>query len=331
VVRIDYPTQLLLALKQPIKTKKLAVIDRLGILRDAFALAESDDVPTSEALALAQSYTAETEFTIWAKMTAELNTLDDLFAFEEFALLYKTYAKNIFKPIALKMGWTKKNRKEKHTDALLRSLSLFGLGHFGDNPTIAKAQSLFQNLIKNRRKISPDLQSVVYNLTAENGGEAEHSAMVKRYKDPSIMQEEKDRIARALGRFRKAALLEKTLKFALSENVRPQDTPFVIASVTFNPFGRDLAWNFVKKNWKLIDKHYAGGGHLLPRFISPFSHFASELKAKDIEKFFKQHKALGAERTIQQVLESIRSNAAWLQRDKQKVNNWLQGNVPENK
>ena len=44
---------------------------------------------------------------------------------------------------------------------------------------------------------------------------------------------------------------------------------------------------------------------------------------RQVEAFFKEHEAPGAERAIQQALEVIRSNANWLGRDRAVVEQWL--------
>jgi len=52
--------------------------------------------------------------------------------------------------------------------------------------------------------------------------------------------------------------------------------------------------------------------------------FSSIEKAEEVEHFFKQNGCVGAERTIQQACETIRLNAAWLKRDYEKLQNFLQ-------
>ncbi len=40
--------------------------------------------------------------------------------------------------------------------------------------------------------------------------------------------------------------------------MRSQDTIFMIAGVTTNAVGRELAWNFVKENYTEFERRYAG-------------------------------------------------------------------------
>lgn len=54
--------------------------------------------------------------------------------------------------------------------------------------------------------------------------------------------------------------------------------------------------------------------------------FSSEDDIKDIEKFFSNKNCKDFERHLQQSIEKIRANAAWLKRDSKDVEDWLRGN-----
>jgi ERAP1-like C-terminal domain len=105
--------------------------------------------------------------------------------------------------------------------------------------------------------------------------------------------------------------------------VRIQDTAQIFASVWNNPAGKKPAWEFTKKNWTILLKRYPASGHILNRFIKSAAGFTKAEEAKELANFFKKHKAPGAERAIQQVLEKIYGSAAWLKRDAKHIENWL--------
>ncbi len=73
----------------------------------------------------------------------------------------------------------------------------------------------------------------------------------------------------------------------MSDEVGLNVTVYVIASISSSKFGRELAWNFFKENWKLfIDR--LEGPFLFVRVVKPLTkNFASEEKAVEIENFFK--------------------------------------------
>lgn len=51
--------------------------------------------------------------------------------------------------------------------------------------------------------------------------------------------------------------------------------------------------------------------------------FASEEKAQEVEDFFKNKQFPGSERTVSQAIETIRLNAAWLNRDLDTLTEYL--------
>ncbi len=158
-------------------------------------------------------------------------------------------------------------------------------------------------------------------MIAENGSGSEHKTLKKLYKNEPL-QEERNRLARALALFKEQKLLKDTLEFALSDHVRFQDSIHVIAGVWTNPYGRDLAWEFVKKNFKKLRKIYSGG-HFMSRLLGAAGSMIKVSDASDLEKFFKKNPVPEAERTIAQAAEQIRSNAAWLKRDRKGIEKFL--------
>lgn len=314
LVRIDYPHEYLKNLEKQVLKGDFSAPDRLGLIRDSFDLSQSGNSPTTLALELALSYVNEEDFTVWSQLSGQLGQLDNLLALEPYYEDFKSYGRQVFANIAAKLGWIEKIG-EKHTDGILRGLVLYRLGSFGDKETIKKAQSVFG------RKIDPNLRGMVYNLVAENGAASEFNKLVAMYKKESN-QQEKDRLGRSLGSFKSKTLLTKALKFAISKDVRFQNSLGIISSVWGNPRGRYLAWEFVKDNWKLLKERYAGG-HYFTRVFGSAGDFTKITDAKDIEKFVAKNPIPEASRTIAQVLEQIYSNAAWLKRDSGKIEKYL--------
>lgn len=315
--RVDYPAQMLAALRVPITTKKLPPIDRLAVVRDAFALAEAGELPTTQALNLLGAYAKETDYTVWVELAAGLAALRNLLFGQVSYPFFEKFAREIFKKIADKTGWRPK-AGERHTQGLLRSLGLQQLAVFRHQPTLAKGLRLF----KKSKNISPDIRGVVYQIAAQEGGKKQHQNFIRRYKNESL-SEEKNRLGRALGQFADIILLKKTLNFALSKDVRIQDTAQIFASVWNNPLGRDIVWQFTKRNWKILLKRYPASGHIIARFIKPAGSFVKAGNGDNVKRFFKSRPAPGAERATTQVLEKIYSNASWLKRDGKHIERWL--------
>ncbi|MBL8030016.1 MAG: M1 family metallopeptidase [Candidatus Doudnabacteria bacterium] len=318
--RTDYPAQMLKLLHPAIMQKKLSAVDRLGIIRDAFALAESQELPTAEALRLAESYKNETDFTVWTEISAGINSVYQLICGQPYEALYKKMASEVFKKQALLLGFRPK-KGESHTAGLLRSLLLNNYGSFGGQEVVKKAKEIFSS-----GKVPADIRGVVYQLVAESGGKKEFQALLKKYKTESL-NEEKNRIGRALANFKQPEIVRDVLDLCLSEHVRLQDAPLILASVMVNPHGREEGFKFLKKNWGELSRRYPSSGHMLARVIKPLGLFSSQKHLGLLKKFFKNKKSAGLGRAIEQVLEKCELNVLWLRNENIKIKNWLEKQV----
>ncbi len=322
LARIRYPDSWYPILERRIAAGAFKSPDRLGIIRDTFAFTEAGILPTDTALRFAKSYKSENDHDVWSALAASITQIGNLmFATPEYEA-YRTFARSMFVEIVRKVGWEAK-QNERHTETLMRVLALHAFGAYGDKETIRIAQEKFRAFMSEKKDIDPNLRDVVYDLVAKYGDTQDHQLFIELYKAARLPQEQ-ERYGSALESFRDANLLAGTLEFAFSPDVRPQDAPFMVAGVGMNPYGRELMWKTVQKRWPKILEQYGSGDHLLLRFIAPLSGFTDLAHAKEIEQFFKKNKAPGAERTIKQTLERIRSNAGWLKRDYKKIAKFLE-------
>jgi puromycin-sensitive aminopeptidase len=320
-VRVKYDKKNLLSLESPImlQDERVGEEGRFALVRDAFALVEAGQIPASEALELLTAYQNEKSYIVWAEIVTHLLELKSLLYGEKVQNSFYIFAIEILAQITSHIGWDKK-KGESHETSLLRSTVLYALGTFGDKNTVKKAKTLFSLHLKNK-KIHSDIRSLVYALNAENGGMREYKVFEKIY-FTDAQEEEKDRALRAMTSFTDPVLLQKALEAAFSPEVRAQDAFKVISLMSSNPIGIDIAWKYIRENWKEVEERFAGG-HLFSRFIAPFSKFTTNKKALEIEKFFTKNKAHGIERTVAQTLEKIRSNAVFLEKNKKDIEIFL--------
>jgi len=312
--RTAYPDEMLGALITAIVEKQMSAVDRLCLLDDSFSLARAGYLKSSAALRVLEAFRFETDFNVWLAIAGALGTLDNLLAKEKFHSKLVAAARELFAPIAFELGWERREQ-DGHLEMMLRSVALRNLGGYGDQDTIAEARKRFAKFLDGG-ELDPDLRQPVYSLVAENGGSREWEQLRKLYR-ASELHEEKNRILRACGNFRNKAIISDYLDFSLSKDVRSQDTWLALASAATHPLGREMAWRFLKKNWKtFVDRYHGGGLNLLNRCIAVCSGFTTRKDFADAEKFLKARKAPGMERAINKSLEALRSNIKWLERDR---------------
>ena len=307
------------ALAKAARNKKMPVRDRLGLIRDVFAVAESGQLGAADALEFAQGFSGETEYVVWAELASSISTIHGLFFEQAFRPRFQTWVLGLFSRIGKTSSFSSKPKN--HEGALLKILVLSALSRFGDAKTIAEARRLFKKITARANPISADTRGVVYATVARSGGKAEHAILTRIYKHAAL-HEEKNRIGAALTLFSQKELLEKTLAFSLSKDVRPQDSVRFIAGIAMNPRGRDIAWRFMQKNWQTLTARYKGGREL-SYMLDPIGASSSLKRAAELANFLKSHPAPGTERTVAQVVERIKSNAAWLERDKKSLSRFF--------
>ncbi len=321
-LKVKYNDETLIKLKEEIIGGRLSTVDKLGIIRDLFALAEGGYIKTSKALEMSLSFVNEEEYIIWDEISYGINKVYNIIAKENFADKYKKYASVIYGQIIKKVDFSKKEG-EKSSDTLLRSLIISKAAFAENKKVIREAKQIFKDrLIK---PIDPDIKSVIYGIVASTGGVKEWQTFKKMYKEENL-QEEKERIAKAMASFKDKTCIEKTLDFAISKEVRDNFAPYLIATVWHNISGQDIAWRFMKENWAIILKRYGENGLLLSRLVYMLGNHTKLEDLKDAKKFFSKHAAPGAERTLLQAYERIESNAAWLKDDRKDIEGWLSKN-----
>ncbi|MEI8174424.1 MAG: M1 family aminopeptidase, partial [bacterium] len=318
--RVAYSKELLEKLKLPVENKLLSPRDRLGIIRDLFALAEAGIIPTTDVLEFLFSYKKEDNYTVWLEISIGLGRLEQIFAKENYKEKLDNIILNLFSPLADELGWGKK-KDEMHTNTFLRSLAISRAGRAGNKEIITEARKKFSAIQKDVH-INPDIRGAVYSIIAKWGTKKEYEVFIKKYKN-EILHEEKNRIGGVLGDFTNPEILKSVCEFALSKYVRPQDTIGIISSIGANPAGRDVWLNFVKNNWKILVSRYGEGGYALGRLIKAIGGNAEIKDLKSFKKFFDKHDAPGAKRAVEQTKERLESNIAWLKRDGKKIQKFL--------
>ncbi|XP_034944824.1 puromycin-sensitive aminopeptidase [Chelonus insularis] len=323
--RTRYSPEILDLLIPAVENRTLPPLDRLGLLDDLFAIVQTGHASTIQVLKFMKAFQYEDNYTVWSSIVSILGKISLLIGHLDIHQNFEAFGRTLLKDITRKLGWDS-HPGESHLNNLLRSLVLNRMAIFKDTDIIEEAKKRFELHITKKLPLVADLRTPVYRAVLSVGDINTYEAMIKLYTEADL-HEEKDRILRALGTISDRTLLNKVLDFAMSDQVRAQDTVFAIMSVALNIKGRDLAWEFLKNNWHILMNRY-DGGFLLSRLIKHTTeNFVTESNAIEIEEFFEKHSTPGAERTVQQSLESIRLNVAWLSRDQAAIEDYFKVNM----
>ena len=249
-----------IALEGAVRSRRLKTRDRLGLIRDVMAAAETGKLSTADGLEFTKYYGNETEYIVWMEIASGLARIRSLIADAAFLRAYDAFALNIFSPIYIrKKDHLEYKAQKSRTDALESACArqLRPLWRYEDHS--ARPQTLPQHNRNKKSRSAGSARHRLYDRRPVWRGKAEHAKLTTALPAPPHCTRKKNRLGRALGAFSQKDLLQKTLAFSVSAHVRPQDSVRMIAPVSVNPNGRELAWRFVKAHWSVFSlERYTG-------------------------------------------------------------------------
>jgi aminopeptidase N len=182
------------------------------------------------------------------------------------------------------------------------------LGGAGDTRVQSAARALTAAYLEKADAVPPSLVGAALGIAAAGGDAALYDRLRAKLNASTSVPDVYYRVFGALPAFRDPALVDRTLAFALSDEVRSQDAPTLIAPLLGGPEG-DRAWAFVQREWDALTNRL-GVFQGVPAIVGALGGFCSTARAKDIETFFAAHPVPPAARSLRQAIERIQTCAA---------------------
>jgi aminopeptidase N len=158
-----------------------------------------------------------------------------------------------------------------------------------------------------------------------HGDEPEYLDILGEWKSTTSV-DGKEIALRAMGRIQQTSLADRYIKF-FSKEVSPQDVHTAAMALSANAKMRPLLWAWIKEDFAAIHARLSGNMVVLDRFLRVSLNKFSDLKTeKEISEFFESKNTRGYNRTLDVVSDTIKGRAAYKERDRQVILEWLQGN-----
>ncbi len=313
--RVKYDKDDLSKLKDLISNGKLDELNRWGLQNDLYALSKSGEITFEEYLNFLDAYKNEKHYLICGDIIGNLAGVY-LISSGKLKEKVKEFATEFCNNVLAWLKWEGK-AKENENYAILRSSVLAFLGRMDDVEVLEEGKKRFDEFLKNPGNLNPDLKGAVYSIAAWQGGDSEYEKFKELYLKSEVAEDGRKFLI-ALGGFSDESKLNKTLDFALSKDVRSQDAYMPVLSVARNSKGKELAWQWVKRNWKELEKRYGFGGNvkMFETFVIPIGVLSDINKEKEIKEFFdKQKSAYMIQKQLTQSLERLRVNYNFLKKN----------------
>ncbi|KAF2097331.1 hypothetical protein NA57DRAFT_57923 [Rhizodiscina lignyota] len=306
---------------------QLSIEDKVGLISDAAALANSGDGTTAGFLALIEGFADEDNYLVWQGMMAALGHIRSVFADDEviskglrkFTLILTT-------PAVDRLGWDFPPNEDLLTGQL-RALVLSSAGVTGHQDVIKKGKALFDAYIGgDKSAIHPSLRGPVFRIAIKEGGKDAYDAVKKEFLTTTTIDGAEIALS-SMGRVQSQDLATDLLNFAFTEKVKVQDRHTPAVALAANSKVRDAVWEFTKNNWDMVYKELSGNMVVLERFLRVgLNKFASREKMEDIKNFYADKDCKGFDRGLAVILDTISGAAGYRERDAAVLKEWLEVN-----
>ncbi|XP_058810671.1 glutamyl aminopeptidase-like isoform X2 [Phymastichus coffea] len=307
--------------------KRFSTQDRTHLLEDAFSLAYAGELDYIIAMNMTLYLGSEKNFSPWSVASDKLKAIDTLLSSTPTSAKFREYVRELVDGTYHDVTWNV-DQSEDHDILNLRNYVLGLACSVGHVECLDEAGVIFKSWINDQkdRRPHPDIRTLVYYYGMSHiGGEAEWDVMFQRFTKEGNAAE-KNKLMLGLAGVRSKFILEKYINLAMDENyVRSQDALSCLQSISNNPEGTHLVWDWVRNNWELLVKRYTLNDRYLGQLIPGITRkFATKIKLEEIQAFFEKYPESGAGATYRkQALETVETNIKWLESNVAAIDRWL--------
>lgn len=298
--QVRYSHDLLEALTGSIQ-QIMTPIERFNLVSSVWATTLAGHTSLQEYLYLISRLTDEQDKNVWTAILGSLHYLNRIVD-QAVRPAFERFVDKTLKKAYLQLGW-KATVGESSLNKQLRGMIIGAMGTLANDPEVQhKALEYYHQYQKDKRTADPDVISAVIGTLATTGDAVLYDEFFQQFSKAKTPQEEQ-RFLSALSRFRKRDLIERTLNYTLTGEIRTQDGAFTIAAVLMNVFCRVQAWEFMTKHWDEMLETFPV--NTISRMCAGIVCLVDPDLEKHVIEFFNHHEVPHAGKTIEQHLESL--------------------------
>ncbi|HTH06930.1 MAG TPA: ERAP1-like C-terminal domain-containing protein, partial [Ilumatobacteraceae bacterium] len=292
----------------------LTIVDRYNLVDDAWNEVVAGRLTAPDFLTFIEYFVHERELAVWQAIAVALRGVGRLVdddahpAFERRVAAFAT-------PALDDLGWEPKPG-EDDLRAKLRGLLVSIVAVLGnDVDALARCREIVEDPSAN-----PDLYAAAVNAVAAHGSDGDYEKFVERFRLAATPQDQL-RFMYALAEFPDEAHMERTMDLALSGEVKTQNAPFLIFRCIANRKQGEAAWNIVRRRWSDANDKFPPS--TIVRMIDSVKNLTSPPVVADVQGFFVEHPIPQGAKTLEQILERQRLNAALRERESERLTDAL--------
>ncbi len=312
--RVAYDDALLQRLQGPALTE-LTTLERYNLVDDTWAAVVAGRADAATFLHFAEGFAGETEYAVWQALSTGLigcGRLVDGAARESFRARVRALAA----PALDRLGWAPADDEDDLTGKL-RGLLISLVAVLGqDEAAVVRARSLFEQGDADPSSVDPEVYAAATRVVATTGGATEYERFLNGFRHGATPQEQL-RFLYALAEFDDAELIERTVEFAFSGEVKSQNAPFLLQRCIAQREHGALAWRLLRQRWDEANRRFPT--NTIVRMIDSVKTLNRKEDELDVQGFFSEHPIPQGANTLAQILERQRVNVALREREGERL------------
>jgi aminopeptidase N len=278
--------------------------ERIGLLGDRFALVRSGQSTVGDYLNLVLALKQDSSADVLDTAYRQLRQIDSDIATEEDRVQLAAVVRRQFGPIYAALGAPERN--ESFDRRQIRGILFELLGAANEPAVLAQARQLTDRAYAagdtKDKTLDPTLADAAVLVTSAQGDVALYEKILAASKNSNDPGEQTDAL-HTLARFRDPALVTRTLDYAVSGQVRNQDSWTVLVALLRDRVTRDQTWAYIQKNWYKVRAQFTTNSGV--RVVAATGSFCSVKQRDEVAGFFATHKVDASERTLAKAIDSM--------------------------
>ncbi|MEY4607028.1 MAG: M1 family metallopeptidase [Ilumatobacteraceae bacterium] len=286
----------------------LTILDRYNLVDDAWNEVVAGRLAAAEFVDFVEGFGDNRDLAVWQAIAIGLRGVSRLVALGTPAYAaFQQRVAALTRPALDDLGWEaapgESNLTSKLRGTIVGMLAVLG----ADADAVARCRSIVAAGLAD-----PELMATATMSVAAHGTDADYDEFLRRFRSAATPQEQL-RYMYALAEFPQSAQVQRTIDLAFSDEIRSQNAPFLLNRCINNRSHGALAWSAVRKNWTLANDRFPDNA--IVRMIDSVKSLTERAVVADVQAFFGEHPIPQAAKTLEQVLERQRVNAAMHERE----------------
>jgi aminopeptidase N len=318
--RAAYPPSMLAALAPDLPTR-FTEPERLSLVGDEWAIVRAGIHGIGDYMTLLLGLGREQSAAIVAEVSARLSFTHGYLTTEQSRPGLEGLVQSIFAPLYQDLGLDAAPG-DADTRRELRATVIETLGATGNDSGITRAaRAKLDDALAGNTTLDASAANAIVRIAARRGDAALWDRLLAAARAATAPTEHY-RYLYALASFEDPALIDRSLQFALTDELRSQDTPSFFSRLLANDAARPRVWAFIKRQWRVIAPKVTGSfGET--RIVEGLGAFCDNAARDDVRAFFTTNRLPSANRALNQTLERIATCASMRERQSPALTAWL--------